>query len=618
MKSPLHQSITAATLFACLAAGFFAHGADNSFLNTSNDFKWFTAANWQLGVPDETSTVYLNSSGRTSAGAPLLISSPTETAKAQMLGVAWGNGETGWIDIQSDFIASAASIIGRGIGSYGYGRISAGTSVFTNNLVMGFQAGSTGVLEVAGGRLLVALPAIHNDYFLKLGENGNGVLRLSGGEVRVTGNIAAGNNASASAIIDVSGGELLVGGGIGHWMGTPTLRVSDGFVSVANTLTLGSGANNNIPSQGYADISGGTIVVSNKLISGGSGCAEWVQTGGVVRAGSGGMAFGNGPLSVSTVRFGGEGSRLEASGEIYLSGAASAAGSLEQFGGVIGAAIFNMASRPGGTAEYFMDGGELVVSNIMRVGQSGAAEFTQTSGAVRIGGVGTPWAGTLTVSGTERDHFSAAASGRYRMTGGTLDTGAARLGYEGGDGVLELLGGVATIRGQTFIGNGASLPATGSLPGKGALVLGGNANATFADEASLGAQNAQGAPAASGRIHLLGGGSGALAMNHNLNVWADASLRVTLDENGVTPLNVANYVQIYTPVNIFADKLPGAQPGTYVVLTWGNLVDKNSLGDGMFVLDPSVDASLWRFKVDTAAKQLTVTLKVKGTSIIIK
>lgn len=619
MKQPVHPTAAAALLLAGLATVFSAHGADNSFDNTAGDFLWFTAANWQDGIPDETSTVYLNRNGWTTAGTPLVISSPTETAKAQNLRVAWGNGETGWLDIQSDFVASDTSDIGRGIDTFGYTRLSAGTSIFTNNVTLGRSAGATGILEVVSGTLHVALPVINNDYNLKLGENGNGFFYLRGGQVRVTGNIAAGNNGGSSGTVDVSGGTLWVDGGLGHWMGTPTFRVSDGFVSIGGTLTLGSGVNNGIASQGYADISGGTIVVSDKLFSGSNGSSDWVQTGGTVDVGSGGMVFGNGPLSVSTALINGTETRLGTPGEIYLAAAAHSTADFTQLDGLVSATIFNMGGRTNATANYFMNGGTFVVSNLFRIGQSGHAVFTQTNGTVRIGAPGA-YAGRINISAIERggNDFAADATGVYHMTGGTLDAGWVYLGVEGGNGTLELLGGTATITNQTFIGNGISSVANGSQLGKGVLVLGGEASATFSAEVSLGA-SANDATTASGEIHLLGGGDGTLTIDSNLNVRGDATLRVTLDEKGVTPLHVNYYLQMYAPVEIIVDRYKGAPPGTYPVLTWdGAFVNHGNFENGGFSLDPSADTSMWSYEFNPVEKTVSVTLKHIGTQFIVR
>ena len=93
MKNPPHHYTTLTALVVGVLGALSASAADNSFYNTVGDYRWFTAGNWQAGIPDNTSTVYLNTAGKTSPANPLVITSATEKAKASNLNVAWGNND---------------------------------------------------------------------------------------------------------------------------------------------------------------------------------------------------------------------------------------------------------------------------------------------------------------------------------------------------------------------------------------------------------------------------------------------------------------------------------------------------------------------------------------------
>lgn len=88
MKNPPHHYTTLTALVVGVLGALSASAADNSFYNTVGDYRWFTAGNWQAGIPDNTSTVYLNTAGKTRPANPLVITSATEKAKASNLNVA--------------------------------------------------------------------------------------------------------------------------------------------------------------------------------------------------------------------------------------------------------------------------------------------------------------------------------------------------------------------------------------------------------------------------------------------------------------------------------------------------------------------------------------------------
>ena len=367
-------------------------------------------------------------------------------------------------------------------------------------------------------------------------------------------------------------------------------------------MTLGAGVNGTIPSQGYADISGGTLVVSNKLLASQNGSCNWKQTGGNVWVGSGGVVFGLGVYSVVDALFDGADMIFTTPGEIYLASGNGSVSTLTQKNGALTASIFNLASKSNAVARYDLEGGSLSVSNILRVGQGGFGTFEQSGGSVYV-------KNNFYLPYQNSDAYNFGVESVYRMTGGTLrNDGYTRLGHGGGRGRLELLGGTATFANYVFVGNGNLL----GQQGRGTLLLGGEMNAMFNNETAIGAEDTN----SRGTLHVYGGGTGERKFQANVYLRNAPTIKATIDGKGLNPVTVNGYFEVLSPVTLIPDKTKDAKPGTYTVLRYTSSLVQTPGCD--FAFDPSVDTARWTFAFDPVAKTLTLTLKELGTVVIVR
>lgn len=578
--------------------------ADGNFNNASGDYLWFNPQNWGGNtLPASTEWAYINNSAmaagkKTSEASPAILHSATETAEVINLHLGWAAGDSGWLEVQSDLNAWA-STVANALNAQGGIRFTGGTTTYSRGITCGQQAGATGVVEIAGATVL-AVPTF--DYTLKLGENGNGILRVESGSLRTVGDLVTGNNPSASGTVEISGGAMWIGRNSGHYMGKATYRQSGGFASIGNTLTLGSGVSGIVPSQGYADISGGTLVVSNKLFASQNGSCNWRQTGGSVRIGGGGVVFGLGVYSVVDALFDGADTIFTTPGEIYLAGGNGSVATLTQKNGALTASIFNLASKSNAVARYVLEGGSLSVSNVLRVGHGGFGTFEQSGGSVFV-------KSNINLPFQNVDAYNFGVESVYRMTGGTLqNNGYTRLGLGGGRGRLELMGGTATFANFTFVGNGNLL----GQQGRGTLVLGGEMNATFNGETAIGAEDTN----SRGTLHVHGGGTGERKFQGNVYLRNAPTIKATLDGKGLNPVTVNGYFEVLSPVTLIPDKTEGAKAGTYTVLQYTSALVQTAGCD--FAFDPSVDTARWKFDFDPVAKTLTLTLRDLGTVVVVR
>ncbi|MGI5870395.1 MAG: hypothetical protein ACOX9C_13255 [Kiritimatiellia bacterium] len=578
--------------------------ADANFNNATGDYLWFNPLNWSGNtLPLPSDWTYINNSAmaadkKTSETSPAILHSATETADVTFLHLGWGAGDSGWLDVQSD-LTTLASTVANSQNAQGGLRFSGGTVTYGRGITCGQQLNATGVVEIAGAAVSVA-PTV--DYNIKLGENGNGVLRMKSGTLRTVGDLIPGNNPTASGTVDVSGGSMWIGRNIGHWMGRAAYRQSGGFASIGNTLTLGSGVDGTVPSQGSADISGGTLVVSNKLFAGQNGSCNWSQTGGTVRVGNGGVVFGLGAYSVVDALFDGADTTFATSGEIYLSSGNGSVATLTQKNGALTTPIFNLASKSNAVARCVLEGGSLSVSNILRVGHGGFGAFEQSGGSVYV-------KNNIHLPSQNKDAYNFGVESVYRMTGGTLrNDGFTRLGVGGGRGRLELLGGTATFGNFVFVGNGNLL----GRQGRGTLLLGGEMNATFLGETAIGAEDTD----SRGTLHICGGGTGERKFQGNLYLRNDPTIKATIDAKGLNPVTVNGYFEVLSPVTLIPDNAKDAKPGTYTVLQYTSALVQSQGCD--FAFDPSVDTARWKFNFDPVAKKLTLTLRDHGTTFVVR
>ena len=296
-------------------------------------------------------------------------------------------------------------------------KVEEGASVSTWQLWAGSDARSTGVIEVAGGSLVVS-----NNF--SLGDSHStavGLLSVSGGFVNLRGAIWIGNAYAAQGIVNQSGGTIYVTGGnaeFGHRMGgTGRLNLSGGSFICANTLTAGNFENQYVSATGTLDLVGGTLIVSNTLQVGrgtNSVGTVWVGNDADVRVkdlnvGGMGTPLATGSISVT-------GGVVETRGTLWLGSAAGSQGTLSVSAG----AVTNLSTA--------------------YVGDTGTGTLAVAGGTVRL-------AGTTTVGN------QATGVGMMSVSGGSCETAELFLGNNGGTGTVSVSGGALTLHNNVSLGN---------------------------------------------------------------------------------------------------------------------------------------------------------------------
>ena len=169
------------------------------------------------------------------------------------------------------------------VGSNGTGTLNITEgSVSNNSTVLGYNYGSSGLVNVSGGNLTIG------SHFY-IGNNGSGTLNITGGNVTsgLDGiNSSVGYNVGSNGLVNVSAGtwnirdDFSLGGA-----GNGTLNVSGGNITTAEWLIVGEEATG----KGVANVSGGRLSVDplSALVVGYDGNGTLTLTGnGVVSVGN--------------------------------------------------------------------------------------------------------------------------------------------------------------------------------------------------------------------------------------------------------------------------------------------------------------------------------------------
>ena len=464
---------------------------------------WFTATNWidstQVNsiVPGASDSAVINNGG---------------TAQ-----VANGNATAAAMTVDQGSTAALASgslNINGGNLYIGY----AGTSTFTQTggtctapgasgfspLILGANAGSTGVYNLADGTLTVS--AVSPSLAEVLGWNGSATFNQTGG-VHNAGVFGLGWGATSTSTYFLSAGSLTSDAEYIGQSGSGTFVQSGGIHTVTGNVLLGGPGGN-----GRLDLSAGSLSVGGSLVvghqgtgtldlsSGGSlstvdeivgyyGAGFVVQTGGThTVAGTLLLSFYPGSSGSYTLNSG----KLQ-TGYTTIGDDANAPATFTQAGGthtvtsILSLGGYDVASN--GT--YNLNAGQLT-ANIEVIGEVGQGTFTQTGG-------------THTVTDSLYLAYNAGSIGSYLLQGGALSAGTiyvfAGSTFTQTGGTLaftafNLFGGVANISGELRVPNTASLnwsdgslsAATLSLAGtgtgNGALDVSGG-NHTFGGAISL-------------------------------------------------------------------------------------------------------------------------------------
>lgn len=167
--------------------------------------------------------------------------------------------------------------------------LDSGTPPNLPSIRLGVTEGSTGNFTMSDGSVLID-GAVDSGFAigdLLVGDNGNGNLTMTGGELSANDEIFIGFNPTSKGVVNVNGGTFRTTGRsiIAGFVGDGTLNVSDSANVVANFDLLVGFVEG---SKGAFNLSGGTVTAnflfSNRLSGGAGGTAVITQTGGTFNA----------------------------------------------------------------------------------------------------------------------------------------------------------------------------------------------------------------------------------------------------------------------------------------------------------------------------------------------
>lgn len=359
-----------------------AHAAADNWTGASSP-DWFTAGNWDNGVPDGTGSVTID----TTTPNPTVIDggAPTPSISAIYVGL---HGDAGLTISGGAVVTDSSAVVGQYVFSNGTVDITGAGSEWKTTSISGLTVGDfgNGVVTVENGGLLDAdLDAVIGVDFSAY----SGTVTVTGAGSKFTdgGYLTVGEFGHGILNVDAGGVVASVGAGLG---------VNTGGVGEATVDGAGS----------ELDLGTGVLLVSD----GGDGSLT-ISNGGKVIDGQG--RVGEMPAGIGTVTVTGPGSIWTNSsfleiGETSAGSGSTPGGTLNvSNGGAISSKIFDVGVLVGSIGEATIDGA------------SSTATVTQDVG------VGYDGTGTLTISGGA--HLSAATATVGTNTGavGTVDvTGA--------------------------------------------------------------------------------------------------------------------------------------------------------------------------------------------------
>lgn len=396
------------------------------WLNTGTT-DWNTASNWNpAGVPNGAAAVV-----NTNTGSIATITATPSNPADVIVGTGAG---TGRLDHTAGTLTTGSWVkIGHNGGNGTYNLANTGG---TGGALTGFGPGS-GSLSMTGGEFRLGGDAastgtgtfnMHtsgtvtvNNGAARIGQNGNGVLKIDSGTFGKTGsgNLVVGGTSGVTGSIQISGGTLNNNG---------EFQIGDTAGSIG-TVTLNSGAINT---------------------------GSWTSIG---------RRTGNGTVNINGGTF-----TKTGSGTAFIVGDGSA-GTLNQTGGTLNTeGEFRIAGGAGSNGTFNMSGGtlsETTAGSAFGVGLGGAGALTQSNDAA-ITSNGEFWIGST-------------STGAYTLSGGTLNTNSWFVVGRNGNGVgtINMSGGTITKGGANdLVVGGDNATANGTITMTGGLidVTAGNTN----------------------------------------------------------------------------------------------------------------------------------------------
>ena len=340
------------------------------------------------------------------------------------------------------------------------GSIIAREEPFTTNVTVVTRIGRTNAatLTINGGFMQTTELQVGESPGLQFGRS-RGTVRMSGGLLKVTGELSVGNSASCTGSVEITGGQLLVPNNLTNITrigdeGTGTMTVSNaavllgdtsvarhdrsvgtlvllpgGFLGGSDDLSIGrfSGA------TGTVLVAGGQLIVTNHPIwVGREGAGQLIVSNGLVQADACQVAV----IATNTAR-----------GSVTLAG-----------GTTLLSSRFLIGAESLATGQVSMAAGSLLVTNA-----DGTAYLAAAAGTMTVAG-GSVTADNLIVTN---------ANGRFALNGGSLHSKSTAVSngapFVVGDGTseasFELLGGTHVFAHGLVISSNATLRGCGTIVG---------------------------------------------------------------------------------------------------------------------------------------------------------
>jgi large repetitive protein len=401
----------------------------NSYTNTASG-NWQAGSYWSLGVPPNStqSGIYItNAASKTVTINSVTSSLFTNTLVISNLTVGSFAGTTNTLSLFNAGTNTPLQVID------GVTVTNGGMLMITNSAlqVSGIYSDAFLVegqmLMMSGASVLASNANVFAGMRVASNPGASGTLTVAGGTLTtVSANLYAGHDAGSTGMIWVTGGNVVVADKLGvATSGAGQMTVSNGTVSPVD-LVVGELSG----SDGTVTLAGGTTTISDVMVIGRLSSA----TGGVWMTGGELMVTDN-PDEI-TIEVGGSGV-----GQMTVSNGTVAALQIEAGSGDGGVGTFTVA---GGTvtagdglyaagtntahAAIWIDGGQLqVTSNLVDIGFQGSGQLTVSNGTVA--------ATNMIVADF------AGSQGLFTMAGGTLTlSGFLNVG-EGGTGSVVMAGG---------------------------------------------------------------------------------------------------------------------------------------------------------------------------------
>jgi T5SS/PEP-CTERM-associated repeat protein/autotransporter-associated beta strand protein len=348
--------------------------------------------------------------------------------------------------------------------------VSNATVVFRSHLWCGQGNGSTGLLNLAGGTLMVS------NYF-SVGDataTSFGIVNITGGDLFTYGPNWLGNAYKATGALNLEAGTFTCRNRfeVGHRAGAKgVLTVSGGKFTANADMVVGNFENGLCDTTGMVTVAGGELEVKSSLTMGlSTNCYGSFRVTGCSTSALQLVSVGNGPF--------GYGEWYQTNGWVTLAGdleigtQARSAGLFTLDGGVFSNKTGNIQAGMRGSGRMVVNGGELFANSALYVGR-----YAGSRGAFEMTG------GAASCSGLSIGEESG-ASGSYVQSGGVVSnrSGVCNIGnLAGSTGSLSVVNGSLYSEPTVYVGNsglGTMTVSNGLVRLANGVYVGNNASAT--------------------------------------------------------------------------------------------------------------------------------------------